>query len=358
MATETIGTLDYNEIVFPKLGIDLHVNSTAFSIGGLDIQWYGILITLGLVLALALCMRQKEKYGISEDNLLDGVLWGIPCIIGGVVGARAYYVLLNWSDYAGNWKSIFNIRGGGLAIYGGIIGSLLVGFLVAKIRKVKFLPLLDIVGIGFLLGQGIGRWGNFFNQELFGMSGGRIQEWITDQYPSTTYFANFGTTLDASQPVHPCFLYESLWCLLGFVLLAIFAKKIRRYDGQIFLIYICWYGAERAVVESLRTDSLVIGNVRVSQILAITCVVISIILQIAIGTKVKRMGVDYRMYKDTNESKQMLAEYEAAKFVKEPEDDTNEDTASTDEVAETDTTDSSESDETPAETDTNQTEKE
>ena len=287
-------------------------------------------------------------------------------IIGGVVGARAYYVLLNWSDYAGDWKSIFNIRGGGLAIYGGIIGSLLVGFLVAKIRKVKFLPLLDIVGIGFLLGQGIGRWGNFFNQEafgcntdsLFGMSGGRIQEWITDQYPSTTYFANFGTTLDASQPVHPCFLYESLWCLLGFLLLAIFAKKIRRYDGQIFLIYICWYGAERAVVESLRTDSLVIGNVRVSQILAITCVVISIILQIAIGTKVKRMGVDYRMYKDTNESKQMLAEYEAAKFVKEPEDDTNEDTASADEVAETDTTDSSESDKTPAETDTNQTEKE
>ena len=101
-------------------------------------------------------------------------------------------------------------------------------------------------------------------------------EW--NKYSQQTYFANFGTTLDASQPVHPCFLYESLWCLLGFVLLAIFAKKIRRYDGQIFLIYICWYGAERAVVESLRTDSLVIGNVRVSQILAITCVVISIIL--------------------------------------------------------------------------------
>ena len=334
MATETIGTLDYNEIVFPKLGIDLHVNSTAFSIGGLDIQWYGILITLGLVLAMIYAFTQVKKYGLNPDRVLD-------CIIGG-------------------------ISGGGLAIYGGIIGSLLVGFLVAKIRKVKFLPLLDIVGIGFLLGQGIGRWGNFFNQEafgcntdsLFGMSGGRIQEWITDQYPSTTYFANFGTTLDASQPVHPCFLYESLWCLLGFVLLAIFAKKIRRYDGQIFLIYICWYGAERAVVESLRTDSLVIGNVRVSQILAITCVVISVILQIAIGTKVKRMGVDYRMYKDTNESKQMLAEYEAAKFVKEPENDTTEDTASADEVAETDTTDSSESDETPAETDTNQTEKE
>ena len=188
MATETIGTLDYNEIVFPKLGIDLHVNSTAFSIGGLDIQWYGILITLGLVLAMIYAFTQVKKYGLNPDRVLDCIIGGI---IGGVVGARAYYVLLNWSDYAGNWKSIFNIRGGGLAIYGGIIGSLLVGFLVAKIRKVKFLPLLDIVGIGFLLGQGIGRWGNFFNQEafgcntdsLFGMSGGRIQEWITDQSP-------------------------------------------------------------------------------------------------------------------------------------------------------------------------------
>lgn len=290
MTTETIGTLDYNEITFPKLGIDLHLDSTAFSIGGLDIQWYGILITLGLVLAMVYAFTQVKKYGLNPDRVMDCIIGGI---IGGVVGARAYYVLLNWNNYAGDWKSILNIREGGLAIYGGIIGSFLAGLLVAKIRKVKFLPLLDIVGIGFLLGQGIGRWGNFFNQEafgcntnsIFGMSGGRIQEWITDQYPSTTYFANFGTALDASQPVHPCFLYESVWCLLGFVLLALFAKKIRRYDGQIFLIYICWYGAERAVVEGLRTDSLVIGNVRVSQILAICCVVVSVILQIAIGTR-------------------------------------------------------------------------
>ena len=201
-------------------------------------------------------------------------------------------------------------------------------------------------GIGFLLGQGIGRWGNFFNQEafgcntnsIFGMSGGRIQEWITDQYPSTTYFANFGTALDASQPVHPCFLYESVWCLLGFVLLALFAKKIRRYDGQIFLIYICWYGAERAVVEGLRTDSLVIGNVRVSQILAICCVVVSVILQIAIGTKVKRMGVDYHMYKDTAESKRMLAEYEAGKTGADTtEDSESNETESTDDTTDTTT---------------------
>ncbi|WP_449072881.1 prolipoprotein diacylglyceryl transferase [Ruminococcus sp.] len=343
MTTETIGTLDYNEITFPKLGIDLHLDSTAFSIGGLDIQWYGILITLGLVLAMVYAFTQVKKYGLNPDRVMDCIIGGI---IGGVVGARAYYVLLNWNNYAGDWKSILNIREGGLAIYGGIIGSLLAGLLVAKIRKVKFLPLLDIVGIGFLLGQGIGRWGNFFNQEafgcntnsIFGMSGGRIQEWITDQYPSTTYFANFGTALDASQPVHPCFLYESVWCLLGFVLLALFAKKIRRYDGQIFLIYICWYGAERAVVEGLRTDSLVIGNVRVSQILAICCVVVSVILQIAIGTKVKRMGVDYHMYKDTAESKRMLAEYEAGKTGADTaEDSESNETESTDDTTDTTT---------------------
>ena len=359
-----------NRVYFPnfgkgdnifKEGID--IDRVLFTVPGTNfkIYWYGFLITIGILLAMIYGFRRMKTVGIDPDRATDAVIGGL---IGAIFGARFYYIIFNTEGM--KFSEFFDIRDGGLAIYGGLIGAILVGGIIAKIRKLKLTALLDVVAPCFLIGQCIGRWGNFFNQEafgcntdsLFGMSGGRIQEWITDQYPSTTYFANFGTTLDASQPVHPCFLYESLWCLLGFVLLAIFAKKIRRYDGQIFLIYICWYGAERAVVESLRTDSLVIGNVRVSQILAITCVVISIILQIAIGTKVKRMGVDYRMYKDTNESKQMLAEYEAAKFVKEPEDDTNEDTASTDEVAETDTTDSSESDETPAETDTNQTEKE
>lgn len=351
-----------NLVQFPGLGLSFELSRVAFSIGDIDIYWYGICIAFGLCLALVFAFRRCTEFGIDADSMVDVILVGVVL---GIASARLYYVAMAPYNYDTIWD-VLAVRDGGLAIYGGIIGAFVFGGLACKWRGVPVLPMFDLAGMGFLIGQGCGRWGNFFNQEafgcntdsLFGMSGGRIQEWITDQYPSTTYFANFGTTLDASQPVHPCFLYESLWCLLGFVLLAIFAKKIRRYDGQIFLIYICWYGAERAVVESLRTDSLVIGNVRVSQILAITCVVISIILQIAIGTKVKRMGVDYHMYKDTNESKQMLAEYEAAKFVKEPKDDTNEDTASTDEVAETDTTDSSESDETPAETDTNQTEKE
>lgn len=353
MTTDTIQNLDANEIVFPKLGIDLHLSSTAFQIENLSIQWYGILITLGLILAMVYAFTQVKKYGLHPDRVLDAIIGGI---IGAIVGARAYYVLLNWQDYAGDWKSILNLRGGGLAIYGGIIGGLLVGCLVAKLRKVKILPLLDIVGIGFLLGQGIGRWGNFFNQEafgcntnsIFGMSGGKIQEWITYSYPNTTFYQNFGTVLDASQPVHPCFLYESLWCLLGFVLLAIFAKKIRRYDGQIFLIYIGWYGLERAFVEGLRTDSLVIGSIRVSQMLAILCVVASVVLQIVFGAKVKRMGTDYKMYKDTAESKAMLAQLDADAQTEVP-------ASTTDVTAEAETSDS-DNHNTDGEADTDQAE--
>lgn len=310
---ETVGSLDYNEIVFPNLGIDITVDSTAFTIGDLSIQWYGIIITVGMLLAIIYGFTQVKQYGLNPDRVIDAVIAGI---IGAILGARAYYVLLNWDDYAGDWSSILNFRAGGLAIYGGIIGGLLVGCIVAKIRKVRILPLLDVTGICLLLGQGIGRWGNFFNQEafgtntdsIFGMSGGRIQYWIENSYTSTSYYENFGTELDSSLPVHPCFLYESVWCLLGFALLAIFGKKIRKYDGQLFLIYIGWYGIERAFVEELRTDSLVIGHVRISQLLAILCVVASVILQIVCGTRVKRMGVDYHMYKDTAESKRMLEE--------------------------------------------------
>ena len=290
MATETIGTLDYNEIVFPKLGIDLHVNSTAFSIGGLDIQWYGILITLGLVLAMIYAFTQVKKYGLNPDRVLDCIIGGI---IGGVVGARAYYVLLNWSDYAGNWKSIFNIRGGGLAIYGGIIGSLLVGFLVAKIRKVKFLPLLDIVGIGFLLGQGIGRWGNFFNQEAFGcnttLPWGMYSEATHDYLLSSVVTAPKGVIIDPNLPVHPTFLYESIWCFVGLFLLVKYIKK-RKFAGDIALRYLIWYGAGRFWIEALRTDSLLLVpsiGLRVSQVVAAVAVVGGIIAEVLLTKKYK-----------------------------------------------------------------------
>ena len=337
-------------IAFPALGWKFSIspylvhNLQLFGLT-INIRWYGVMIAVGFLLAMIYALRSAKRFGINSDRMIDVVL--VSTLIA-FVGARLYYVVFSddRASYFANPISILEVWNGGLAIYGGILFAFITGIVMCRWRKVNTLAMFDLASLGFLIGQGIGRWGNFFNQEafgcntnsIFGMSGGRIQEWITDQYPSTTYFANFGTALDASQPVHPCFLYESVWCLLGFVLLALFAKKIRRYDGQIFLIYICWYGAERAVVEGLRTDSLVIGNVRVSQILAICCVVVSVILQIAIGTKVKRMGVDYHMYKDTAESKRMLAEYEAGKTGADTaEDSESNETESTDDTTDTTT---------------------
>ena len=309
-----LGDLGYYEIVFPKLGIDITVKSVAFTIFGMQITWYGLIITLGMLLAMIYGFSQMKRYGIDPDRAIDAVIGGI---VGGVIGARAYYVIFHWDSFSGNWKSVFNIRGGGLAIYGGIIGALLVGGLVAKLRKVKLLPMLDIVAVGFLLGQGIGRWGNFTNHEafgtntdsIFGMSSGKIQEWIINNtaYAGTTLYCK-GINLSEHYPVHPCFLYESVWCLLGFFLLAYIARKHRKFDGQIFLMYVAWYGLERFFVEGLRTDSLYIGTLRVSQVLAGVSCVTAVILLVVCYSRVKRMGSDYHLYCDTAESRQLLAE--------------------------------------------------
>ncbi|MGN1481361.1 prolipoprotein diacylglyceryl transferase [Porcipelethomonas sp.] len=313
-----LGNLEHDEIVFPKLGIDIHVSDTAFTIFGIDIKWYGIIITAGILLAMIYCIPQMKKYGIDSDRAIDAILGGI---VGGLIGARAYYVIMSWDTYAGDWKSIFNFRKGGLAIYGGIIGAILLGGLIAKLRKVRLLPLLDIASIGFLLGQGIGRWGNFTNQEafgyntdsIFGMSGGKIQEYIETQMISMPS-GQGAASMDPFMPVHPCFLYESVWCLLGFWLLALFAKKIRRFDGQILLIYMGWYGLGRFFIEGLRTDSLMIGEIRVSQALSAVLVIVSVILQVVIGLRVKRLGSDYTLYVNTEESKKLLEEAEKKSY--------------------------------------------
>lgn len=309
-----ISELKQNQVIFPKLGIDITINDTAFTLFGLEIKWYGLLITLGMLLAMIYCFSQMKKYGIDPDRAIDAVIGGI---IGGLIGARAYYVIMQWEDYAGNWKSIFNIRNGGLAIYGGIIGAVIVGGFVAKLRKVKLLPLLEVASMGFLLGQGIGRWGNFTNQEafgyntdnIFGMSSGKIRDWIISVNSDMSSPADL-IAMNADKPVHPCFLYESVWCLLGFVLLAIFAKKIRKFDGQIFLMYLGWYGLERFFIEGLRTDSLMIGTMRVSQVLAAICFISSVILLVVILNKVKRMGDEYVLYVDTDESKELIRQSE------------------------------------------------
>ncbi|HBB72653.1 MAG TPA: prolipoprotein diacylglyceryl transferase [Ruminococcus sp.] len=311
--TEVERITDLNEISFPKLGIDFHIDPTAFSIGGLTIQWYGIIIVIGLLLAVIYCIPRMKRFGLDSDKAVDAIIGGV---IGGIIGARIYYVLLRWDDYKDNLIDIFKTRNGGLAIYGGLIGSVAVGLLICHIKKVRKLPMLDLSVLGFLIGQSVGRWGNFVNQEAFGtntdsilgMTGGRIQNSIINSaaYMDGDLYQK-GIEISEKYAVHPCFLYESLWCLLGFIILAFWSKR-RRYDGQLLLMYLTWYGIERFFVEGLRTDSLMLGNIRFSQALSAILVITSIILQIVMFFRVRRDPDRYKLYANTGEARLLLEE--------------------------------------------------
>ena len=252
----------YN-VQFPDLGLNFHINPVAFSVGGFNIYWYGIIIGAGFMLALAFALRVLKNFGIKTDAFIDCVIAGF---IFGIIGARLYYVIFRWEYYSQNPSEILAIHNGGLAIYGGVIGGLTAGCITAKIKKVPVYAILDVAVMGFLIGQGIGRWGNFVNQEAFGTQTDLPWRMVSENTNGVG--------------VHPCFLYESVWCLLGFVLLYLFSRKYRKYDGQIFLLYLVWYGFERMFVEGLRTDSLYIFNLRVSQILAGLTMIIGIVLLI------------------------------------------------------------------------------
>ncbi len=262
-------------VSFPGLGInDLKISNAAFSIGTYSVYWYGIIIAFGFIVAVIYCFPKTKKYGINLNDFIDCVIVGLIC---GIVGARLYYVIFKWSYYSQNLKDIFNIHNGGLAIYGGIIGALIGGLTVAKIKKINIPAILDLSVIGFLIGQGIGRWGNFINQEAFGSETTSIFRMVSENI--NLYASNQGTN---GLEVHPCFLYESVWCLSGVLLLHIFTAKFKKYDGQVFFLYLIWYGLERMVVEGLRTDSLYIPdtNIRVSQLLAFITVLIGIAMLI------------------------------------------------------------------------------
>ena len=248
-------------IRFPGLFGDwaFTASGVAFHIGGKAIYWYGIIIALGVVLALWFCMTQREKYGITEDDLLDAVLWGVPLAI---VGARLYYVifyldLFKKADGSFDWGSAIAIWDGGLAIYGGVIAAFLTGFVLCRKRGIKMGALTDLVVMGFLIGQAVGRWGNFMNREAHGaVTEAFLKMGLQDAAGVVTYY-------------HPTFLYESVWNLIGFIGLHFFSKK-RKFDGEVFLAYVAWYGLGRVWIEGLRTDSLYLFStgIRVSQLVA------------------------------------------------------------------------------------------
>ena len=228
-----------------------------FELGPLNIRLYGIVIAIGLLLAVTYGLKRSKHFGLKEDDILDGVLGIVPFAI---VCARLYYCIFSWSDYKDNPISILYVWEGGLAIYGGVIGAALGIIVFCKLKKIKLPAVLDLVAISFLIGQCIGRWGNFFNREAFGAQTGSFMK-----------MGLFNSVSQKWEYVHPTFLYESLWNLVGFVLLHFLSKK-RRYDGQIALGYVAWYGLGRAFIEGLRVDSLYWGDMRVSQLLAaITC---------------------------------------------------------------------------------------
>ena len=303
-----------DRVFFPFLGNDniftngIKIDKTFLKIGNFEIYWYGFLIAIGALLALIYCFRKLEKFGINPDKAVDSIIFGF---IGAVVGARLYFVLFSWSNYVSDgkfqWKDAINIRDGGLAIYGGIIGALLVGGLVTKHNKIRISAMFDVTAFGLLIGQAVGRWGNFFNQEAYGsvtklpwgMTSNKIMDEVASKFPSTPM---------QDLVVHPCFLYESLWCILGFILLNVYMKH-RKFDGEIFLMYAGWYGLGRTIIEGLRTDSLMIGEyIRVSQILAILCVVVSVSLIAINRLKIKDAG-KYQFFYETDISKQMIEEY-------------------------------------------------
>ena len=243
---------NYTEIYFPGLGLEMNPGKM-LQIGSLQIHYYGIIIAFGLLLAVLYGCKRAKEFGITEDDLIDGVLWVVPFAI---ICARLYYCIFEWKSYSADPIKILYIWNGGLAIYGGVIGALVGVIVFCRFKKIKISALLDLVALGFLIGQCIGRWGNFFNREAFGAE--------------TEFFLRMGLTdsmTGLTKYYHPTFRYESLWNFAGFLGLHFLSKK-RQYDGQIALSYAAWYGLGRCMIEGLRTDSQYWGPFRVSQLLA------------------------------------------------------------------------------------------
>ena len=301
-------------IEFPNLfSGSIEVSRVAFTLFGIDIYWYGILIAAGVMLAFSYAMKTAGKFGLIADNVFDTAFISV---IAGFIGARAYYCIfynLMNPESANKYNIITmftKIHDGGLAIYGGVIIGVIAAVIGCRIKRLPLLPLLDAAAPAFLIGQGIGRWGNFINQECFGAPTAGDLPWgmtgSTIALDPVVIEAQVGRT----EPVlvHPCFLYESLWCVVGLLLIHFVGRRIRKFDGEVFLYYVLWYGTGRGWIEALRTDSLYAGSLKVSQVVAIVSAALALIMIVYFRINIAKSGK--ALYADTELSRERLEEYE------------------------------------------------
>ena len=288
------------EVKFPGLGIDINVNPVAFRIGSIEVYWYGLLIATALVVSVLLAVKQAKKLNFPEGLVYDTILMIIPCAI---IGARAYFVACNWDYYKQDLKTIFDVRSGGLAIYGGVILVFIGGLVMCRLRKIPYRELADYCVVYLPLGQAIGRWGNFFNQEAFGttttlpwgMTSSTVQQYLSSNCPN----------LVSTMPVHPTFLYESIADLIIFFIL-LYIRKNSKIRFETSCAYFALYGTARFFIEGLRTDSLYIGHttMRISQVLSLVFVVASLLyIAYARYNRLEKRSFPAKLYAEEGEGK-------------------------------------------------------
>ena len=284
-------------VSFPGLGIgEFSFNKVAFAIGSIQVRWYGIIMVTGIILAFLYAYYRSKQEGVSFDDLLDYAIFAVLC---GITGARLYYVITSGQKYS--FGEIFAIWNGGIAIYGAIIGGAAALLAVSFYKKIKWQKVFDMVCPGVMIGQIVGRWGNFFNGEAYGES---------PAADSLLYFMRMElrhSSWSNSYLCQPTFLYESVWNLVGFLIINSLYKK-KKYDGQVFLMYITWYGFGRMLIEGLRTDSLMVGSFRISQVVAFLCFITGTILLITLGIRASRQAKMLAVEGEVSTYGEMLAE--------------------------------------------------
>ena len=263
------------QIAFPNIGIDsFSIAPVAIRLFGLEIRWYGIIIVLGIILAFAYAVYRSKVEGFTSDDMMDLFIY---TVFSGIVGARLYYVLTSLDKYD-SFLDAIAIWNGGIGIYGAIIGGALAIFIVCRVKKKSFMRAFDMIAPGVMIGQIVGRWGNFCNGEAYGdisrfeFLGKTFSTPMAKDLPFVmevnSYASGYQTVL-----AHPTFLYESLWNLVGFIIINAFYKN-KKFDGQIFYMYILWYGFGRMFIEGFRADSLYIGPIKISQLVGLACTVV------------------------------------------------------------------------------------